>query len=117
MPECFPIQVPTNSSPILISEGVRLVVNGVPCLDQSPIWSPEPQWDVLPRHIGMAMPAKVIRRNGVPSMLPSSFQSTKPMASITKQFIQRVLVPILVARYIADRRGNETSDSSSEMAL
>lgn len=85
-------------------------VNGVACLAQPPICCSEPQWDMLPRVTGIAIPANIIPRDGgFQTSTPS--QPIKPMSGETKHFIERVLVPILVARYIAQRRAEEIARS------
>jgi len=76
------------------------MVNAEVCLHQHPICCSEPQWDMLPRVSGIAVPAIAIPvYGGVQTTTP------EPMSSETRHFIKHVLVPILVARYIAEYRG------------
>jgi len=90
------------------------IVSGKVCFLREPICCSEPQWDMLPRFTGIAIPANVIRRDGAFNTRTPS-QPMKPMSSKTRHFIKGVLVPILVARYIAERRGEGAARGSEEM--
>lgn len=102
-------QTPARNPGVPVSR-TDWVVNGQVCDRQPPICCSEPQWDILPRVTGIAIPANTTQQDG-------TFQTTTPsqpmtaMSGETKHFIERVLVPILVTRYIAQRRAEGVTRS------
>ena len=106
----FPSEVPLNNktSPLL--------VGGAACFRQL-IMSPEPQWGVYRPAYGVVIPAVAVPKGRVQIGKHTASVSTKPMSRETKSFIQRVIVPILVARYIAELKRKQEAANASVVPL